>query len=72
VPGQDGTADWRTNAAQPSEEEILLRPSGASDIFRAEGAGYTFVTERAKTWFEDHVGEWVSFVEAALAKTDEG
>lgn len=43
--------------------EIFIKPAtwNGSDIFYAEGTLRAYVTEQAKKWFEEHVGEWVAF-----------
>jgi hypothetical protein len=46
---------------------LLLSSWDGTDWFRATNVGYTYVSDRAKTWLEKTAYEWVSF-EMALTK----
>jgi hypothetical protein len=49
------------------EEIHLIRSSwDGTDVFRAEGVSFVYVSDKAKSWFEATVPEWVTF--AALGR----
>ena len=37
-----------------------------ADFFRAEGVGYTYVSERGRDWLLEAAGEWVAFKQARV------
>jgi hypothetical protein len=49
-----------------TREDIYLLTNSwqGEDLFRAQGVGYVYATERAKGWLEEHAGEYVTFQEA--------
>jgi hypothetical protein len=48
---------------------LLIDSWQGEDLFRAEGVGYIYATERAKDWFESHAGEYVAFQAAPTKDT---
>jgi hypothetical protein len=46
--------------------DILLLPDSwqGEDLFRAQGVGYIYATERAKSWLEEQARDYVAFQEA--------
>jgi hypothetical protein len=59
VPGLGGSVERRKVGEGPLDVEFLLTPSGTSDVFRAEGVRYNYVTQRGLEWLLAHAGEWV-------------
>jgi hypothetical protein len=43
---------------------LVLSSWGGADLFKAKGAGYNYVSARARQWLEKRVPEWVRFEEA--------
>jgi hypothetical protein len=66
VPGLAATVERRKIGEGPMDVEILLRRSGTSDVFRAEGVRYNYVTQRALEWLGAHAGEWVQGLPARV------
>lgn len=48
-----------------TRDDIFLRPDSwqGEDLFRAQGVGYIYATERAKDWLQKNAGEYVTFQE---------
>jgi hypothetical protein len=51
---------------QPSRIVLVAGSWRGGDLFRAEGYGYNYATEKAKAWFEQHAREHVSFKPVAV------
>lgn len=49
---------------RPPRILLLASSLGEYDLFRAEGVGYIYASEKAKAWLERHATEHVSFKEA--------
>jgi hypothetical protein len=60
IPGMGATVD---RLGPNSCQELVLKPFGQSDIFRAKGVGFTYVTQRAMEWLAERAGQWVRGVE---------
>lgn len=65
-PSEKGMVKW---SPIDIEQEIFLVLSSwdRTDWFKAHQVGYTYISERGKTWLESAASEWVSF-EPALIK----
>ena len=48
---------------EPNRILLVVSSLPGDDLFRAEGVGYNYASERAKAWFERHAAEHVSFQE---------
>ncbi len=68
VPGLGGMVERRELGPGPRDVEILLRRSGADDFFRAKGARYNYVTQRAMEWLVAQAGEWVEGLPARVER----
>jgi len=68
VPGLGGTVERRKIGPGPRDVEILLRPCGTDDFFRAEGVRYNYVTQRAMEWLVAHASEWVQGLAARVER----
>jgi len=46
-----------------THEDIYLQPDSwqGEDLFKAQGVGYIYITERAKIWLEENAGDYVAF-----------
>jgi hypothetical protein len=53
----------RTARRERRDVEIVLLQSTwtGADLFRAEGVGYVYASERAQEWLGTHLGEFVAF-----------
>ena len=50
----------------PNESILLVADSARGmDIFRAEGVGFVYVSERARAWLTDAAGEWLDLTPVA-------
>jgi hypothetical protein len=49
--------------ARPTRILLVASSLGDHDLFRAEGVGYVYASEKAKAWLEQHAAEHVSFKE---------
>jgi hypothetical protein len=68
VPGIGGTVERRKTGEGPRDVDVILTPSGASDVFRAEGVRYNFATQRAMEWLVARAGEWVEGLPARVER----
>ena len=68
VPGLGGTAERRKIGQGPRDVEVVLRPYGTSDFFRAEGVRYNYVTQRAMEWLVTRASEWVQGLPARVER----
>jgi hypothetical protein len=68
VPGIGGTVDRRRTGEGPLDVDILLKPSEPSDVFRAEGVRYNYVSQRAMDWLVARAGEWIQGVPARVER----
>jgi hypothetical protein len=59
-------AELATTVSRGSELRVVHGSWGEADIFRAQGNRVTFVTRRARHWFEANVGEYVAFEDVPL------
>ena len=66
VPGLGGTVERRRTGEGPRDVDVILRPSGASDVFRAEGVRYNYVTQRAMEWLLARASDWVQGLPARV------
>ncbi len=51
---------------KPSRILLVAASWRGGDLFRAESVGHIYATETAKTWFEQHAPEHVSFKEVGV------
>lgn len=49
-----------------TRDDIFLQPDSwqGEDLFRAQGVGYVYATQRAREWLKEHAAEYVTFQQA--------
>ena len=65
-PSEWGLVEWSPFDAT-HDIFVALSSWNGTDWFRSKPVGYTYVSEKAKTWLEQTASEWVSF-EPALTE----